>query len=274
MLFRSKYSDIYTAFVNDPAGAIEHFINFGIKEGRQACEKFNITAYKNNYADLRNAFGDNNIAYVRHYMELGKEEDRNASSALLHTIMDDGTSRTSVAQMVTYFLASGATYPTYYANNTNVKTITDFCGLYYKHAKVYGIKPEVAFCQAMKETNFLRFTGDVKVDQFNFAGLGATGGGASGARFSRIEEGIHAHLQHLYAYASADAKKDENGGFFNTYHCADDRFDLVTKGCAPYVEWLGQKENPIPGKGWATAEGYGYSIINDYMNKLSTYSLQ
>ncbi|MCI9634030.1 MAG: glucosaminidase, partial [Ruminococcus sp.] len=29
---------------------------------------------------------------------------------------------------------------------------------------------------------------------------------------------------------------------------------------APYVEWLGQKENP-GGQGWATAENYGYSIV-------------
>lgn len=270
--YTKKYSDIYAAFVNNPAGAIEHFINFGIKEGRQACEKFNITAYKNNYADLRNAFGDNNIAYVRHYMELGKDEDRNASSALLHSIMLNGEKpNTSVNQMVMYFLAN-ASYPTYYANNTDVKTISEFCGRYYNYAKEYGIRPEVAFCQAMKETNFLRFTGDVKISQFNFAGLGATGAGVSGATYDSISEGIHAHLQHLYAYADANAKKDSNGGFLDSFPCADDRFDLVTKGSAPYVEWLGQKENPIPGKGWATAEGYGYSIINDYMNKLATYS--
>lgn len=264
--YTKKYSDIYTAFVNDPAGAIEHFINFGIKEARQANEEFNITAYKNNYADLRNAFGDNNVAYVRHYIELGQKEGRNAKSALLHTILNtDGTSNTSVEQMVTYFIANNGTYPSYYTNNADIKSIRDFCQTYINECKTYNIKPEVAFCQAMKETNFLKFGGDVKESQFNFAGLGAVGNSASGASFKNVTEGIRAHVQHLYAYADRNATLADNV-------CVDPRFQYVTKGCAPYVEWLGQKENPVPGKGWATAEGYGYSIINDYMNKLSAYS--
>ena len=263
--YTKRYSDIYAAFVNDPAGAIEHFINFGINEGRQANEDFNIAAYKNNYADLRNAFGDNNVAYVRHYIELGQGEGRNAKSALLHTILNtDGTSNTSVEQMVTYFIANNGTYPSYYTDNADIKSIREFCNTYIKECKKYSIKPEVAFCQAMKETNFLKFGGDVKVSQFNFAGLGAVGNSASGASFKNVEQGIRAHVQHLYAYADRNASLGAE--------CVDPRFQYVTKGCAPYVEWLGQKENPVPGKGWATAEGYGYSIINDYMNKLATYS--
>lgn len=278
--YTKKYSDIYATFSNDPSGAIKHFVEFGVNEGRQASEEFNITAYKNNYADLRSAFGDNNIAYVRHFIEIGATEGRNAKSALLHTItIADGTSRTSVEQMVTYFIANNPSYPTYYSNNTtDAKTLKDFCQLYRDISINYGIKPEVAFCQAMKETNFLKFGGDVKISQFNFAGLGATGNSAGGASFKSVKEGIEAHVQHLAAYAYADAKISADGKTITipskgSFTCVDSRFSLVTKGCAPYVEWLGQKENPIPGKGWATAEGYGYSIINDYMNKLSTYSL-
>lgn len=165
-----------------------------------------------------------------------------------------------------YFLAN-ASYPTYYANNTNIDTISEFCDLYIAECNKLNIKPEVAFCQAMKETNFLKFGGDVKISQYNFAGLGATGNSESGATFRSIEEGIRAHVQHLYAYTDKNASENNLGAA-----CVDPRFKYVTKGCAPYVEWLGQKENPIPGQGWATAEGYGYSIINDYMNKLSTYN--
>ena len=39
-----------------------------------------------------------------------------------------------------------------------------------------------------------------------------------------------------------------------------DAFQYVTRGCAEYVEWLGQKENPA-GKGWASGAGYGASIL-------------
>ncbi len=39
-----------------------------------------------------------------------------------------------------------------------------------------GVRPEVAFVQTMKETGFLQYGGDASVEQFNFAGLGTTGG--------------------------------------------------------------------------------------------------
>jgi len=35
---------------------------------------------------------------------------------------------------------------------------------------------------------------------------------------------------------------------------------IVKKGTAPYVEWLGQQENP-EGLGWATGDNYGYDIV-------------
>lgn len=61
----------------------------------------------------------------------------------------------------------------------------------------------------------------------------------------------------MKAYATADALTQE---------CVDDRYEYVMKGSAPYVEWLGQNENP-QGQGWATAENYGYSIV-DMIHKM------
>lgn len=58
--------------------------------------------------------------------------------------------------------------------------------------------------------------------------------------------------QHLKAYASTGALKNA---------CIDPRFKYVTRGCAEYVEWLGQKENPV-GKGWAAGAGYGEKILS------------
>ena len=265
-----KYPDLNAAFANDPAGALQHFLTYGIKEGRQAHENFNILAYKNNYADLRAAFGDNNKAYVDHYISSGITENRTANSFTYHrisTVETDGLANpeTSVNQMVTYFLAN-ASYPTYYANNTNVRTIRDFCQIYVEECEAEKIDPAVAFCQAMKETKFLKFTGDVKITQYNFAGLGATGNGATGLSFSDIRTGIRAHVQHLKAYATKEGTALANP-------CVDPRFGYVQRYSAPYVEWLGIQENPLPGCGWAADPGYGTSIINDYMNKLSTYPL-
>ena len=69
--------------------------------------------------------------------------------------------------------------------------------------------------------------------------------------------GVRAQIQHLKAYAND--KITENG--LKT-PCVDPRFKYVLpKGCAKYVEYLGQKENP-QGKGWATGELYGFKIVN------------
>ena len=72
-----------------------------------------------------------------------------------------------------------------------------------------------------------------------------------GNSFSHPWTGIRAQIQHLKAYATDEALAGE---------CVDDRYSYVTKGSAPYVEWLGQKENP-EGYGWATGERYGYDIV-------------
>ncbi|MBD5542760.1 MAG: hypothetical protein HDR01_00590 [Lachnospiraceae bacterium] len=169
-----------------------------------------------------------------------------------------GTTETNVNQMVAYYNAN-AVYPAFY-KDSDAPTIKKFCQLYISESKAEGVKAEVAFVQAMKETNFLKYGGDVDISQYNFAGLGATGGGASGASFPSVQIGIRAQIQHLKAYATTEPLNND---------CVDSRYSLVTKGCAPYVQWLGIQENPT-GKGWATDPGYGNDIVNRIV-KLKTY---
>lgn len=173
----------------------------------------------------------------------------------LYPIM--GASSVTVDQMVAYYNRSGKKYPSYYAGS-DAPDIRTFCQIYLDECNAEGIKAEVAFCQAMKETGFLQYGGDVKIEQYNFAGLGATGGGARGVSFASVRQGIRAQVQHLKAYATTAPLKNA---------CVDSRYQYVSKGSAPYVEWLGQHENP-QGKGWATAVNYGYSIVNGYIAKL------
>ena len=154
-----------------------------------------------------------------------------------------GKTTVTASQMEKYFKAKGATYPAYYAE-TDAPTLEKFCQIYVEEANAEGINGAIAFTQAMKETAWLKFGGDVKIEQNNFAGLGTTGGGVAGASFTTVREGIRAQIQHLKAYGSKDALKNE---------CVDPRFSLVTRGSAPYVEWLGQKENP---------NGYGLPIFS------------
>ncbi|MFA5901676.1 MAG: glucosaminidase domain-containing protein [Hyphomicrobium sp.] len=77
----------------------------------------------------------------------------------------------------------------------------DLAALYKKHGEALGIRWDVAFFQMILETGALRYTGDVRPDQNNFAGLGASGGGAHGERFPDVSTGVKAHLQHLLMYA-------------------------------------------------------------------------
>ena len=175
---------------------------------------------------------------------------------ILHPIM--GSTSVTVDQMVAYYNSVTA-YPGYYGG-TEAPTIRQFCQIYIDECNAEGVKAEVAFVQAMKETNFLRYGGDVDISQFNFAGLGATGNGVSGHTFPTVTIGIRAQIQHLKAYAS-DAPLNNV--------CVDPRFQYVARNTAPYCEWLGINENPY-GKGWATAVNYGYNVV-ERMNKLKSY---
>ncbi|RKD23194.1 hypothetical protein BEP19_13335 [Ammoniphilus oxalaticus] len=136
----------------------------------------------------------------------------------------------------------------------------------------YGVRGDIAFCQSIHETNWFRYGGDVRADQNNFSGLGATGGGARGASFPTIEAGVTAQIQHLYAYASTNPLP-------NIGALVDPRFHLVNRGSAPYWEDLGGKW-AVPGyskqkfasfaQAYAVGETYGQLIVALYERMLAT----
>lgn len=177
-------------------------------------------------------------------------------SSSVETIADGqypimGSSDITVQEMVDYFLASGEEYPAEELAEGGADSIETFCQLYYDEAAAEGVRPEVAFAQTMKETGFLQYGGDASIEQFNFAGIGTTGNGVPGNSYPDVQTGIRAQIQHLKAYATSDSLNQK---------CVDDRYEYVKKGSAPYVQWLGQQENP-EGLGWATGENYGYDIV-------------
>ncbi len=157
----------------------------------------------------------------------------------------------------------------------------EMADLYYSIAPKYQIRPDVALCQAAKETGFFRFGGIVEPDQNNFCGLAATGtpsdgatplrgadparvrfeAGVHGAIFADKATGVEAHIQHLYAYASIDPLPAGTA-------LLDPRFVLVRRRSAQYVEHLGAAENPT-GVGWAyPGKDYGKSIVRDFLASL------
>ena len=162
-----------------------------------------------------------------------------------------GDSSVTVEQMVNYYKKSGKPYPAEALKAGGAATIEEFCQIYYEECETEGIKAEVAFVQSMIETGFLQFGGSVKIEQFNFAGLGATGNGVSGNSFENVRMGIRAHVQHLKCYANTEPLKNE---------CVDPRWGAWLRGKAPYVEWLSIPNNPN-GTGWAGDADYAAKIL-------------
>lgn len=171
-----------------------------------------------------------------------------------------GKSLCTVDQLIKYYNYNASGYDTFNAKYKNeydgclakggASTIEEFAKIFYEEANAEGVRAEIAFAQCMKETGFLKYGGDVLPNQYNYAGIGATGA-VHGAEFKDVRTGIRAQIQHLKAYAS-------NSKLVND--CVDPRFNLVKRNSAEYVEWLGIQENPN-GLGWASAKNYGYSIV-------------
>ena len=180
-----------------------------------------------------------------------KDEGNIESKVVEGTYLIEGTTSVSVKQMTDYFRQSKYSYPTDIMKKGGASTLEEFCQIYYEEAEKEGIKAEVAFAQAMKETGWLQFKGDVKAEQYNFAGMGATGNHVTGESFKDVREGVRAQIQHLKAYGSTK-NLDQT--------CVDNRFKYVERGCSIYVEWLGIPNNP-ENKGWAAADGYGVDIV-------------
>ncbi len=133
--------------------------------------------------------------------------------------------------------------------------------LYLQYGEAEGIRGDIAWAQRCLETGHDLYKGSaVTPDQHNYGGFGVTKNGEKGESFPDPATGILVHIQHLKAYAGAEPL---------SLPCADPRFKYVRRGCSPYVEWLGQKENPAnEGKakrewvGWAAGKNYGSKILS------------
>ncbi len=162
----------------------------------------------------------------------------------------------------------------------------DLVELYLQMGREYGVRGDIAFCQAAKETGWWKFGGLALPEQNNYCGLSVTGKAATatedlrganpqkvrfiegkhGAFFDSPANGVEAHIQHLYAYATAaplPAGKE----------LLDPRFILVNRGCAPRWIDLGGKwatpgfdRNKYSGfaEAFAAEDTYGHSILANY----------
>ena len=173
-----------------------------------------------------------------------------SSGALLPSDSIMGPSLVTVDQMVALFNAQGVPYPADKYTSRGAATIKDFCQVLLDQARSEDVRAEVLFAQAMVETGWLQFGGDVDKNgkvQCNFGGLGATGNGVAGDEFPDVKTGLLAQAQHLKGYASTASLNQP---------CVDKRFEYLSgkRGSAPTVDKLAGT--------WAADQTYGTKVMN------------
>lgn len=128
---------------------------------------------------------------------------------------------------------------------------------FWEYGKLTGINPEILYAQAAKETNFGKYTGSVKPEMNNWAGIKTNN--PSGDKtydheiFESPEEGVRAQFNHMGIYVGVDPIGEPHP-----------RWHVTSK-----VSWKGtvKKVEDLGGK-WAPSRDYGISIMRDYVNQI------
>ena len=61
--YRSQNADLRAAFGNDANAYLQHFVDYGMAEGRQGRASFNVYTYRDEHPELCEKFGDNLRGY-------------------------------------------------------------------------------------------------------------------------------------------------------------------------------------------------------------------
>lgn len=95
-LYAQLYPDVVAVYGTDADKLFQHFLTFGINEGRKVNNYFDVKAYKDAYPDLQKAFGDNIAAYYKHFATFGIKEHRTAGGFPAENILPGGAKKTTV----------------------------------------------------------------------------------------------------------------------------------------------------------------------------------
>lgn len=136
----------------------------------------------------------------------------------------------------------------------------EFCALadiYWSYGELTGIRPDILYAQACKETGFGKFGGSVLPEQNNYAGIkkyGATGDATEDHdSFATPDDGVRAHFNHMSAYLGLEPIGEVHG-----------RYNSVKK-----MPWAGSVKNleELGGK-WCPDLYYGFSILHNYIEPM------
>lgn len=134
---------------------------------------------------------------------------------------------------------------------------TEAAEYYWKYGELTGIRPEILYAQAAKETKFGNYGGNVLPEQNNFAGIkvaGATGDTTyDHESFETIEDGVRGHFNHMMAYVGGEPIGEPHKRYYSTSK-------MAWAGTVKTLEELGGK--------WCPDLYYGYSILHDYIEPM------
>ncbi len=129
--------------------------------------------------------------------------------------------------------------------------------IYWQYGELTGIRPEILYAQAAKETGYGKYGGVVKPEQNNWAGIkvkGATGDAPEDHEtFATPEDGVRGHFNHISAYIGLAPIGEPHG----RYHSVK---SMAWAGSVRTLEELGGK--------WCPDLYYGYSILHNYIEKM------
>lgn len=145
------------------------------------------------------------------------------------------------------------------ANNASDLFI-DAAQYYWKYGELTGIRPEILYAQAAKETGYGRYGGRVLPEMNNFAGIKKYGAVNDATEdhetFATREDGVRGHFNHMSAYVGIEPIGEVHGRYNSVK-------TLAWAGTVKYVEDLGGR--------WCPDLYYGYAIIKDLINKMEQY---
>ena len=116
---------------NDKDKALQHFISYGMAEGRRGNEAFDVQSYYNEYPDLRVAFGTDIVRYYEHYATFGKAEGRHPSGCASIKGMRTSLGGTDYSAVYDpeYYLEHNADVRSFYSRSVGSLVLLDDTGV-------------------------------------------------------------------------------------------------------------------------------------------------
>jgi hypothetical protein len=147
-------------------------------------------------------------------------------------------------------------------------TLSRIATAFEQYAAVFGLGCGVSAGQSCHETGFYSFGGDVKAEQFNLGGIGATGG-VTGHSWNSPEDGVIAYYCHAACYVYGNVSKWPSAArpyrtdYYNpryTNVVDDPKLGGQVIVIGDYVNgrWAETQSLPL----WTLANGYAQAIVD------------